>query len=113
MTAIPTLPRKAREGLRLPSSLPGEGRAGAARLRPEGDLVALVSMAGGASYVRSIRMAGKMMTAAETSAIGGCVSHDPRRTRGNIMTAPIAPPGRFTESWCNFIMPRTRRVPLD
>ncbi len=78
---------------------------GAARLRglwPEGDLVALVSMAGGASYVRSIRMAGKMMTAAETSAIGVGVSHDPRRTRGNIMTALIAPPGRFTESWCNF-----------
>jgi len=70
------------------------------RLRPEGDLVALVSMAGGASYVRSIRIAGKMMTAAETSAIGVGVPHDPRRTRGNTMTAPMAPPGRFTESWC-------------
>jgi len=87
------------------------GAARLRRLRPEGDLVALVSVAAGASYVRSIRIAGKMMTAAETSGVG--VSHDPRRTRGNIMTAPIAPPGRFTESWCNFIMPRTRRVPRD
>ena len=89
------------------------GAARLRRLRPEGDLVALVSVAAGASYVRSIRIAGKMMTAAETSAIGVGVRHDPRRTRGNTMTAPIAPPGRFTESWCNFIMPRTRRVPLD
>jgi hypothetical protein len=83
------------------------------RLRPEGDLVALVSEAAGASCVRSIRIAGKMMTAAETSAIGVGVSHDQRRIRGNTMTAPMAPPDQFTESWCDFIMPRTRRVPLD
>ena len=81
------------------------------RLRPEGDLVALLSVAGGSSYMRSIRIAGKMTTAAET--FGGGVSHDPRRARGNIMTAPIAPPAGFKESWCNFIMPRTRRVPRD
>jgi len=69
---------------------------GAARLRglrPEGDLVALLSVAGGSSYMRSIRIAGKMTTAAETFGVG--VSHDLRRTRGNIMTAPIAPPGRL------------------
>jgi len=76
---------------------------GAARLRglwPERDLVALLSVAGGSWYMRSIRIAGKMTTAAETFGVG--VSHDLRRTRGNMMTAPIAPPGRFTESWCNF-----------
>jgi hypothetical protein len=61
-------------------------------LRREGDLVVLVSVPAGASCVRSIRIAGKMMTAAETSAIGVGVSHDPRRTCGNTMTAPMAPP---------------------
>ena len=83
------------------------------RLPPEGDLVALVSVVGGVSYVRSIRIAGRMMTAADTCAIGAGFSHDPRRACGNVMTAPIAPPGQFTESWCNFIMPRTRRVLRD
>ena len=94
---------RAQPGLR-----PLAGEVGAARLRrlrPEGDLVALRSVAGGSSYMRSIRIAGKMTTAAETFGVG--VSHDLRRARGNIMTAPIAPPGRFTLSWCNFIMPRT------
>jgi hypothetical protein len=71
------------------------GAARLRRLRPEGDLVALVSVAGGPSYVRSIRIAGKMMTAAETSAIGVGVSHDPRRTRGNTMIAPMAPPAVY------------------
>jgi hypothetical protein len=87
------------------------GAARLRRLRPEGDLAALVSVAGGPSCVRSMRIAGKMTTAAETFGVG--VSHDLRRTRGNTMTAPIAPPGRFTDSRCNFIMPRTRRVPCD
>jgi len=68
---------------------------GAARLRLEGDLVALRSVAGGASYMGSIRIAGKMTTAAETFGVG--VSHGLRRPRGNIMTAPIAPPDRFTD----------------
>jgi hypothetical protein len=103
--AAPGFRVRAQPGLR---PLAGEGEVGAARLRrlrPEGDLVALLSVAGGSSYMRSIRTAGKMTTAAET--FGGGVSHDLRRTRGNIMTAPITPPGRFTQSWCNFIMART------
>lgn len=79
----------AQPGLRL---LAGEGKGAARlrRLRPEGDLVGLVSAAGGSSYVRSIRIAGKMMTAAQTSAVG--VSRNPRCTRGNMMTVPIASP---------------------
>jgi hypothetical protein len=60
------------------------------RLRPEGDPVAFLCEAEGASSVRSIRTTGKMTTAAETFSVG--VSHELRRTRGNIMTAPIAPP---------------------
>jgi hypothetical protein len=87
------------------------GAARLRRLRPEGDPVAFLSEAAGASYVRSIRITGKMTTAAQTFSVG--VSHDLRRTCGNIMTAPIAPPGRLTESWCHFIMPRTRRAPRD
>lgn len=66
------------------------GAARLRRLRPEGGLVALVWEAGGSLCARSIRIAGKMTTAAET--FGAGVSHDLRRARGNIMTAPIAPP---------------------
>jgi len=68
------------------------------RLRPEGDLVVPVPVRKGASFWRSIRTTGRMMTAAEPPGVRDDASRNPRFTFGNTMTAPIAPPGRFENS---------------
>jgi hypothetical protein len=61
------------------------------------DLLAdLALMDDGASGARSIRTTGRMMITAEAPGMRAGLPRN-RIPRGNLMTAPIVPPGRLTE----------------